>query len=639
MSPEEDLPVRHDNHSRSSWSSRAFESVLPREWVIHLLSEDYGIDRRVEVFEEGRTTGIFFNVQLKSTDRGSGYQPAESIRRATLNYWSQTPDATLVVIGHDSTQTLWYRWSHLLPHDSNPETKSRQVRCENVLDADAAANLAEEARAWRLAREVSRHLPIDVHLTGDTFYGESAGLLKRAIAQKLSSLPSFFRVVHSNPHLPYLQASIEDAKVMAGMRGDYLRQITYEFHGARDYGALASDVIAAFALSLASVGAEDLCVRLLKIAAPETHTLLTSNGFGYAVALLTRHGENEALLRLIRRTAAHEEHPARDIALAAFSSAGATPELRRAVAHEIARAARRWSRPATGLYNAANTLTEEDAEDALRLYEEAAQADARYRERGYWWREQGTVHWSLQQVEKAEEFYRKAIEHGDTRAAPLLADVLMRTGRYRAARQAFEDADIWSSPDAGAQWRLSREAMEFIVEDLKIDSQARSTLTVPEFIPPDTTDTTALEDAALAAISTDALNGRAHSTLAYVYEQRGKQSIFAAIAAAVTINVDPYLWLELLRKSVTDESLEQEARAAIGQDAMLCAWKYFGPSFADVILDEELIRDNELRAAVFDLFETVRPASPPLELRRHFEDGSSYESIFIPTDPRHPDAR
>ncbi len=72
---------------------------------------------------------------------------------------------------------------------------------------------------------------------------------------------------------------------------------------------------------------------------------------------------------------------------------------------------------------------------------------------------------------------------------------------------------------------------------------------------------------------------------------------------------------------------------------MLCAWKYFGPAFADVILDEELIRDNELRAAVFDLFETVRPASPPLELRRHFEDGSSYESIFIPTDPRHPDAR
>src|SRR5690606_38107538 len=115
MPPEHDLPARHPNHSRSSWSNRAFENTLPREWVVHPIAEDYGIYRRVEVFENGRTTGIFFNVQLKSTDRGSGHQPAESIKRTTLNYWNQTPDATLVVIGHDSTETLWYRWAHLLP--------------------------------------------------------------------------------------------------------------------------------------------------------------------------------------------------------------------------------------------------------------------------------------------------------------------------------------------------------------------------------------------------------------------------------------------------------------------------------------------------------------------------------------------
>jgi tetratricopeptide (TPR) repeat protein len=607
---------------------------LPREWVVHSLAEDYGIDRRVEVFEDGRTTGIFFNVQLKSTDRGSGHQPAESIRRATLNYWEQTPDATLVVIGHNSTETLWYRWAHLLPYDENPDTKSRQVRCENVLDADAAANLVEEARAWRLARDLSRHLPIDLHVTGSALYGESATPLKRAIAQKLSSLPSFVRVVHTNPQLPYLRVSIEDTKVMAGLRGDAMRQITWGLHGLREYGALASDVLAALALSLANVGAEDLCVRLLKIAAPETHTLLQANGFGYAMALLTRHDAREAVLTLMRRTASQEQHPARDIALAAVSSSDPAPELRRAVAHEVARAARTWSRPATGLYNAANTLGEEDAEDALRLYEEAAQADPRYRKRGYWWREQGTVHWSQNRVEKAEEFYGKAIEYGDTRAAPLLADVLMRTGSYREAREAFEKADIWSSPDAGAQWRLSREAMEFIVEDLKIDSQVRPTLAVPDFFPPDTEDMTVLKDAALTAINVDALNGWAHATLANVYEDQGEQSIFASIAAAVTINVDPHLWLELLRQSLADRSLEHEARAAIGQDAMLCAWKYFGPSFADVILDEELIHNDALRAEVLDLFEMLRPTSPPFEMRQHSEDGSGYESFFIPTGPR-----
>ena len=66
MPPEHDLPERHPNHSRSSWSNRAFEHSLPREWVVHPIAEDYGIDRRVEVFKGGRTTGIFFNVQLLS---------------------------------------------------------------------------------------------------------------------------------------------------------------------------------------------------------------------------------------------------------------------------------------------------------------------------------------------------------------------------------------------------------------------------------------------------------------------------------------------------------------------------------------------------------------------------------------------
>lgn len=632
---DDDLPGRPETHSRSTWSTRAFASILPRDWLVHPLEEDYGIDRRVEVFESGRTTGVFFNVQLKSTETGSGVRPAESIKRRTLNYWAQTPDATLVVIAHDPTETLWYRWAHLLGYDENPYTKSRQVRCEDVLDEAAAASLGEEARAWRLARDLSLHLPIDLHLTGNALYGESAAPLKRAIAQKLSALPSFVRVVHSNPKLPYLRVSIEDTKVMAGLRGDAMRQITWGLHEPRDYGALASDVIAALALSLANVGAEDLCVRLLKIAAPETHTLLEADGFGYAMALLTRHDASDAVLTLIRRTATREEHTAREIALAAVSSSDATPELRRAVAHEVADAARRWSRPAMGLYNAANTLGDEDAEDALRLYEEAAQADPQYRERGYWWREQGTVHWSQNRIEKAEECYGKAIEYGDTSAAPLLADVLMRTGRYREARDAFQEADIWCSPDAGAQWRLSCQALEFIVEDLKIESQVRPILAIPGFFPPDTDDMAVLRDAALAAINVDALNGWAHSTLASTYEEQGEQSILAAIASAVFINVDPYLWVNLLRECLLiDTSLEHEGRAAVAQDAMLCAWKYFGPSFADAILDEEYIGDEELRASVLEFFETVRPMSPPMELRQHSGEGGGYESFFIPTDPR-----
>lgn len=629
MSSGNHLPVRHPNHSRSSWSNREFERALPRDWVVHSLAEDYGIDRRVEVFENGQTTGVFFNVQLKSTDRGSGQRPAETIQRTTLNYWDQTPDATLVVIAHDSTKTLWYRWAHLLPHDENPETKSRQVRCEEVLDETTAPSLAEEARAWRLARELSRHSPIDVHLTGNTLYGESATPLKRAIARKLSALPSFLHVVYSNPVLPYLRVSIEDDRVMAGLRGNYSQQITWGFEGERDYSALASDVIASLALSCASVGAEDLFARMLRIAAPETHTLMEANAFGYALALLTRRQESDTVLTLVRRAAAVEEHPARDIALAAISSAGPTPDLGRAVAHAIRDAARGWMRPAMGLYNAANTLRGVDSAEAVDLYEEAAEADPAYRSRGYWWREKGSAHWDQGQREQAEVCYRQAIELGDTRAQAYLADVLMRTGRYRQARDAFRDAPIWEEPE-DAQWRLSFNALNLIVDELGIDQQVRAGVSIPEFYPAPPDDSMeALEATAMDAIHADALNGWAYTGLATAWMgDQDKSSLLASVTAAVVINVAGYLWINLLVDTMEDRTQDDEARMRLAADIMWCAWRNFGDWFADEILDYPLLTD-ETKASVLDFFESVRPSAPTMELRRHLA-GGGHESDFIP---------
>lgn len=633
MPSEDQLPVRHPSHARSSWSNREFERVLPRDWVVHSLAEDYGIDRRVEVFEDGHTTGVFFNVQLKSTDVGSGHRPAQPIKRTTLNYWDQTPDATLIVIAHDSTETLWYRWAHLLPHDENPETKSRQVRCEDVLDETTAPALAEEARAWRLAREISRHLPIDVYLTGNTLYGESATPLKRAITQKLSALSTFFRVVHSAPVLPYLQVSVEDTRVMAGLRGSYSQQITWGFNGARDYSALASDVLASLALACANVGAEDLFVRLLRIAAHNTHTLMEANAFGYAIALLTRREENETVLTLVRRAAAVEEHPARDIALAAVASSGPTAELARAVAHVIQDAARRWGRPAMGLYNAANMLRGVDPGDAISLYEEAAVADPSYRDRGYWWREKGTAHWQHSDLTEAEACYRRAAELGESTAEAYLGDLLMRTGKYREAKDVFFDAPIWEEPH-DAQWRLSYNALALIVDELGIERQERDDISIPDFYPEPADDSMdALEATSMEAIRSDALNGWAYTGLATAWAaDDDKSSLLASVAAAVVINTAGFLWMNLLIDIMEDRSEDAESRMRISHDVMWCAWRNFGESFADEIMDYSLITD-EVRSHLLEFFEAVRPSPPPMELRRHLV-GGGHESDFIPTETR-----
>lgn len=633
MPSERDLPTRDQNHSRSSWSTREFSHLLPRDWVVHSIDEDYGIDLRVEVFEDGRTTGVFFNVQLKSTDQGSGHQPASSIKRTTLNYWNQTPDATLVVIAHDSTETLWYRWAHLLPHDENPDTKSRQVRCEDVLDRDSASELAEEARAWRLARELSRHLPIDVRLTGTTLYGESATHLKRAIASKLSTLPSYFRVTHSTAQLPYFSVSIEDDRVMAGLRGNYVQQITWGLHGERDYSALAADVIASLALSCASVGAEDLCVLLLRIAAVDTHTLIEADALGYAVNLLVRREENETVLTLVRRASEWEGRPVLDFVLAAVASAGPSPSLARAVAHITRDAARASENPAKGLYNAGNLLRGIDGSESIALYEEAAVADPSYLQRPYWWREKGATYWDSGDFINAEQCYRQAIELGDHQSRAYLGDVLLRTGRYREALEAFSEAPIWENPH-DAQWRLTHNAASLIVEDLGIERQDRPEVAIPDFYPELTDDSTsALERTALDAIHADALNAWAYSALAAAWvEDDQDRALSASATAAVLVNTDATLWINLVIAVIESRSSEEESSAWVGADAFICAQKYMGDEFVDHILDDPLLTD-EARAAFIELYEGFRLPSPPMEVR-DYGGGADYESIFIPTDRR-----
>lgn len=63
------MPTRPEQHRSEDSSRRAFEALLPEEWVYRQLSHDYGIDGEVEVFSGGEATGLIFKVQLKGTRR------------------------------------------------------------------------------------------------------------------------------------------------------------------------------------------------------------------------------------------------------------------------------------------------------------------------------------------------------------------------------------------------------------------------------------------------------------------------------------------------------------------------------------------------------------------------------------------
>src|SRR4051794_12896688 len=79
------LPKRPEAHRLEEQSERFFCGHLPVGWTWEKQVHDYGIDLRVEIFEDGEATGLELIVQLKASQRA--HQGAkENVRLQTTTY-------------------------------------------------------------------------------------------------------------------------------------------------------------------------------------------------------------------------------------------------------------------------------------------------------------------------------------------------------------------------------------------------------------------------------------------------------------------------------------------------------------------------------------------------------------------------
>ena len=102
---------RPKQHIIETSSKKAFESLLPDKWVIRPLSPDYGIDYIVELFEDNKSTGKFFYVQLKGTNqRIHNNQVKISLRTSSLEYYQTLPLPILFVVYSTKVKKFWGIW-------------------------------------------------------------------------------------------------------------------------------------------------------------------------------------------------------------------------------------------------------------------------------------------------------------------------------------------------------------------------------------------------------------------------------------------------------------------------------------------------------------------------------------------------
>lgn len=128
-------PQRVDNHQLEELSERHFRNLLPRNWTCEKPANDYGVDLRVDLYDELAATGLELLVQLKASAEGSD-QDTETIRLRTATYnhlWDKLQVVMPVKYIEAEDKAYWLLLSEVPEPNRDQDTFTVHIPKVNVL--------------------------------------------------------------------------------------------------------------------------------------------------------------------------------------------------------------------------------------------------------------------------------------------------------------------------------------------------------------------------------------------------------------------------------------------------------------------------------------------------------------------------
>ena len=159
------LPIRPNAHNLEDLSRRYFEELLPRDWAADKPGNDYGIDLRVDIFENNLATGLEFLVQLKSSDKPTkGDFETITLRTATYNMlWDKLQVAMLVKYVESKREAYWMLLKDVPEPNQKHKSFTVYIPRENKLSTISwdellhyVRDVTDEKLAHRRARQLNR---------------------------------------------------------------------------------------------------------------------------------------------------------------------------------------------------------------------------------------------------------------------------------------------------------------------------------------------------------------------------------------------------------------------------------------------------------------------------------------------------
>jgi Domain of unknown function (DUF4365) len=118
------FPQRPDSHQLEELSERFFQQCLPKNWTMEKPKNDYGVDLRVDIFEESNATGREMVIQLKASAQASSSdnEPVQ-LKVATYNLlWSKLQVAMLVKYIEAENEAYWLLFKDIPQPNQDHET-------------------------------------------------------------------------------------------------------------------------------------------------------------------------------------------------------------------------------------------------------------------------------------------------------------------------------------------------------------------------------------------------------------------------------------------------------------------------------------------------------------------------------------
>lgn len=129
-------PQRTDTHLLEDASERFFHNCLPGNWTYEKPSHDYGVDLKVDLFNQYDATGLELLVQLKSSHKkcGGDYETIE-LKISTYNYlWEKLQVVILVKYVEETKKAYWELLSNV--PEPNYDNKSLTIRIPKTQDLE-----------------------------------------------------------------------------------------------------------------------------------------------------------------------------------------------------------------------------------------------------------------------------------------------------------------------------------------------------------------------------------------------------------------------------------------------------------------------------------------------------------------------